>query len=1244
MADEPKIPKIAQEFIDWIESFFSKKKKDTAPEEIIDLVDTEISTRAKISEKESKTRKTEILAKEPTKSKADFEGYGQGADIDLVPGSKKEISVQDEFARRVAKKQAEDKTEEETSKGISRGKKIGGVSGTLGTMASEESAAGGKEGPESRAAAEQKIKPSGSEEEKAGPGEEISEGAKTAEAIAEETSSWLSKGAKIGGIAGAAGVLAAGESMASEAEEFIEAAKKLKPGSGGKEVPAGEEGAGGEEGGTGAGGEEGGTGAGGEEGAGGAGGEEGAGGAGGEEGGTEAGGEEGGTGAGGEEGAGSAGGEEGGAGGAGGAGGEEGAGGAGGEEGGTGAGGDEGAGGAGGEEGGTGAGGDEGAGGAGGEEGGSGAGGAGGEEGGSGAGGDEGAGGAGGEEGGTEAGGEEGGTEAGGEEGGTGAGGEEGSAGAGGEEGGAGADGFSSQDLAKKIADKAVEKVKKKIEENKKKEEEAKAKKAEEGEEEKAAAEGEEGDVGPESEEAAGGGEEGETGTGDEEGAGTGEDEAAAGDEDVGLVEAGPGEEESGAEAGEERLFASVTTSLNKKLKLHSCKGAERLNDAFDYTLIMYSNDPNIDFKKVLHKEALVTIDIDDKPRYIHGIVGELIQSHTGIEKKTYYIAKLYPSLWFLKSTRDCRIFENMSTMDIVQQVLNDNGVNDIDDRTTSRGKDTREYVVQYNESCYDFICRLLEYEGIFFFFHHTDSSHVLVFGDDSSAFLDCENIENAEMEIGSAPESFVRTVQSCDIIERTVPKEHGVADYNFESASNKLYSAESGKGLGGRIYEYPGKYSEKDVGDSLAKIYLESEEALGKIIDGKSTIPDFYPGGAFTLDGHIRDDANQKWALYEVKHDVEVDVTEGKSTYDNNYIAFPIDIQYRPARITHVPKIYSNQTAIVTGPEGEEISTDNYGRVQVLFHWDQEQKPSCWMRVAQAWTGNAWGALFIPRIGQEVIISYVDGDPDRPMVTGCVYNGDNLPPYLPDEPTKSGFKTNSSKGGDGFNEFRFNDLKDQEEIYTHAQGDMNTDIEQNRVTTIVNGDDTLELQNGSRTVKVDVGDETHINGANFTHNVAGDYVLEIDGNLTIKANNIKIIAKEKIAQNALFISSSAETLNSISSLGKASLSGAFGASVSSYSSVEIMAGIGLPFAGPIGPYSKMELKRAGTINMTAFTKIDITSMLGMTLEATTLMEVKTEGNLELTGLGVADMSGTTTKTVGMALNKVVGPLVTIGS
>jgi type VI secretion system secreted protein VgrG len=569
-------------------------------------------------------------------------------------------------------------------------------------------------------------------------------------------------------------------------------------------------------------------------------------------------------------------------------------------------------------------------------------------------------------------------------------------------------------------------------------------------------------------------------------------------------------------------------------LILDRFEGTETISEPFCFTLHMHSASPSLNLSALVGKEVHVTYNVETAKRYFSGIVGSAEQmwsERKGKNSFTFYQAKVRPKFWMLQFTRDYRIFQSKSAMDIVKLILHENGVTDMEDKTTSCGKNVREYCVQYGESCYHFVCRLLEEEGIFYFFKHTAAKHIMVLCDDShqARAITPANIEFVRSYSDSPKFNLIHTLR---IQEQVVSKKFATADYNFETPSTHLYNKVSGNGVGGQVYDYPGIFLKTPQGDKIANHRIQDLEWNKKIITGQSTVPLFSPMNSFTLSQHPRSDANKKYIVHQVHHRINQteQEEEREPLYENEFLAFPATIPFRPPLVTEKPLIYSTQTAIVTTKAGEEIWCDEYGRIKVKFHWDQRgpknEKSSCWIRVAQLWAGSAWGGLFTPRIGMEVVVTFLDGDPDRPLITGCVYNGNNLPPYAKSEPTKSTIKSNSSKGGGGYNEFRFEDKKGSEEIFTHAQKDQNTIVEHSRTLLIKTGDDTTDITTGKRTVTLkgegtghdklvlDKGNrKVHLKGPGAIH------TLKIDkGNKVTQIDQGHSITKTQQGNNATLV------------------------------------------------------------------------------------------------------------------------------
>ncbi|HEX9983261.1 MAG TPA: type VI secretion system tip protein TssI/VgrG [Thermoanaerobaculia bacterium] len=582
----------------------------------------------------------------------------------------------------------------------------------------------------------------------------------------------------------------------------------------------------------------------------------------------------------------------------------------------------------------------------------------------------------------------------------------------------------------------------------------------------------------------------------------------------------------------------SITTPLGAdKLLLRSIHGEERISGLFHFFLEMHSEEKSLDFSQIVGKSVTVKLELADGTfRNINGIVGRFVQAGTDGRFATYF-AELHPWLWLLTMSADCRIWQNKSVPDIVTGLFDELGFTDYKKSTTGTYT-ALEYCVQYNETAFAFISRLLEASGISYFFEHTDGKHTLVLADASSAFADCPGAATVDYgTFGNTRQQNV--VTACTLEETVIPGKYIVDDFGFETPSTDLMgSTDSTKATNGSkrsIYEFPGGFTKKDDAEALSKLRLEEREAPQKLLRGTSFTPGFFPGGKTTLAKHYRESVNGAYVLSRVSH------SGSEDGYTNSFEAFPSALAYRPPRVTRKPTIPGTQTAIVVGKSGEEIWTDKYGRVKVQFHWDQKGKSdensSCWIRVAHGWAGKAWGQMFLPRIGQEVVVSFLDGDPDRPLITGSVYNAEQTVPYtLPDEQTKSTIKSNVSKGGDGFNEFRFEDKKDSEEIFIQAQkdytrtvknnettkvgfdkkdaGDQKIDVYNDRTITVEKGTQKLQVKEGNLDIDVDKGNETHdVAGTrdltvtkaethtskdNFTHNVTKKYVLKVDGDLEI--------------------------------------------------------------------------------------------------------------------------------------------------
>jgi type VI secretion system secreted protein VgrG len=405
---------------------------------------------------------------------------------------------------------------------------------------------------------------------------------------------------------------------------------------------------------------------------------------------------------------------------------------------------------------------------------------------------------------------------------------------------------------------------------------------------------------------------------------------------------------------------------------------------------------------------------------------------------------------------------------------------------------------VQYRETHLDFVSRLMEDEGIFYYFEHTDSKHTLVLADDNSAFASFPGYGSARVGLHTRGQDDVITRMEHE--DSVYIGKVTLRDYDPLQPSLTLWNTVAGEGKE-EIYDYqPVLYTKMDEGDQYARLRLEAEESLREVIRGEGTCRYFQSGCTFALEEHYRSDMNKEYVLLGIEHSATAgDYRSWDSSpfdYRIRFTAIPSSVVYRPQRRTPRPFIHGSQTAVVVGKSGEEIWTDKHGRVKVQFHWDRvgekDEKSSCWVRVSSAWAGKAWGAVHIPRIGQEVIVDFLEGDPDRPIVTGRVYNAEQTPPYtLPANQTQSGIKSRSSKGGgtSNFNEIRMEDKKGEELLYVHAEKDKQVMVEHDR-TEEVGNDEKITIGN-DRTEEVG-NDEKITIGNDRTEEVGNNEKIKI--------------------------------------------------------------------------------------------------------------------------------------------------------
>ncbi|AZO31828.1 MULTISPECIES: type VI secretion system tip protein TssI/VgrG [Mesorhizobium] len=564
--------------------------------------------------------------------------------------------------------------------------------------------------------------------------------------------------------------------------------------------------------------------------------------------------------------------------------------------------------------------------------------------------------------------------------------------------------------------------------------------------------------------------------------------------------------------------------------------GRDEISRCFAYTVGFVSKSHDVDPLKVLGGVVSVEGESDPK-RWFSGLVSEF--KLTRIEDRlAFYEAVVRPWLWFLGNTTDCRIFQNMTAVEIVEKIFSKYGIAKFEKRLQG-SYPSREYCVQYDESDLDFVQRLMEHEGIFYFFEHDEGKHTLVLCDAMSKLKPAPGYEKVLYNFeGQASRRDVEYITEWIPGSSVRPGAYAHTDYDFEKPGADLMAKSaqpfSHKEAAGENYRQPGAHLDVGRGDAIAGVRREELQAVHQRSTAVGTVRGLFSGCKFKLESFPRDDQNQDYLVVSAEYRLFDPGyrTQNEAHSENFKVVLgmaPTKLPYRPPRITPRPIMRGPQTATVVGPSGEEIFTDKYARVKVQFHWDRlgkkDQNSSCFVRVSQTWAGSGWGFIQIPRIGQEVIVDFIEGDPDLPIITGRVYNAAEMPPYgLPGNATQSGWKSNSSKGGGGYNELMFEDKAGSELVNFQAQKDHHLLIKHDRNKTVQHdqsdridhdakhsvGHNLDEDVGNNKTVKIGVDQTTNI-GSNDTETVGKNRSLTVGANETI---SIGANSTETIGQN----------------------------------------------------------------------------------------------------------------------------------
>lgn len=698
-----------------------------------------------------------------------------------------------------------------------------------------------------------------------------------------------------------------------------------------------------------------------------------------------------------------------------------------------------------------------------------------------------------------------------------------------------------------------------------------------------------------------------------------------------------------------ERPMRLKTPAGSDALLLVSMQAHEAISELFRFQMEMVSQQSSVAFDKMLGQKVTVEWDTGGgSTRYFSGLVSRFSQGER-TSAFTRYAMEVVPQFWLLTRRVQSRIFQHKSVPGILKKVLE--GL-DVSFEITGTFE-ARDYCVQYRESDFQFASRLMEEEGIYYFFKHTADGHTMVLANTPQSHPDIggdTSVIYEEVLGGVRDEERVWRWEKTQELRSgkytlwdhcfELPHKHLEAQKTIQETVQVNRTAHKLNGGGAaslELYDWPGGYAQRFDGvtpgggdnssdiqkifrdnDRTAGIRMQAEATQALVIDGAGNCQQFVPGHKFNLTRHFSDDG--KYVLTSVDHFCRQPVGSERDQaeafqYENRFRAIPLALPYRPPRVTPAPTVRGSQTAVVVGPSSEEIYTDKYGRVRVQFHWDREGQndvnSSCWVRVATIWAGKQWGVVHIPRVGQEVVVDFLEGDPDQPIIVGSVYNADMMPPYaLPDNKTQSGIKSRSSKGGstEDFNEIRLEDKKGEEEIFVHAQKNLTTEVENDESRTVdhdrtteikhdntltvkhdrtgtVEHDDTLTVNNNrSATIAVD---DSETVGSNQTIKVGSKYSMTVGANseTTIGGSETRTVA-----------ASSSETVGASRSAtigASESVTAAASISLTAGGAVQITSGAPLVITAPMVTITAAMLQVAGVVQATAIVSPTYTPGVG---------------------------------------------------
>ncbi|HEV8542167.1 MAG TPA: type VI secretion system tip protein TssI/VgrG [Verrucomicrobiae bacterium] len=691
----------------------------------------------------------------------------------------------------------------------------------------------------------------------------------------------------------------------------------------------------------------------------------------------------------------------------------------------------------------------------------------------------------------------------------------------------------------------------------------------------------------------------------------------------------------------EQRLLAIETALGADALVVRSVSIDERISRLFSIDAQLRSEQGEIEFDDVLGKNVTIRVELgENDTRYFNGFVSRLVQL-ANVGANATYRAEIVPWLWFLTRTADCRIFQNKSIPDIIEEVFKGHGFGDYELKL-SGSYAPWEFCVQYRETDFNFVSRLMEEEGIYYFFEHENGKHTLIIADGANAHVTAEGYDSItfqELEAGGTED---KAITDWTIQKEVQPVTYSLNDYSFEKPKTSLRSsANTSRSYGGadfEIYDYPGEYEKPGEGDYLAQVRLDEYQSQYEVLRGTTNAGGMRTGCKFSMTDHPRSDQNRDYLITGVSmHLAAGEYASGEGAGGDSlscqFTAIPFAQAFRPPRLTPKPIVQGPQTAVVSGPKGEEIHVDKYGRVKVQFHWDRygkgDENSSCFIRVSQGWAGKSWGMIYTPRIGQEVIVEFLEGDPDRPIITGRVYNDAVMPPYqLPDKKAISTLKSNSTKGGGGFNEIRLDDTKGSEQLF--IQGEKNQDI---RIKN-----DCFELIGNNRHLVVGKDQFDHIKN-NRNEIVDADHMEKIG-----KDRHLKVTGKEaKAVDESLSLTVKGDVIEVFKANHSEQTTGDYYLKAANIV-IEASSNITLKVGGSTIAIEEggIGIKTSGQFKVEATATTTIKTDADLTIQSTGPADVKSDGPLTLQSSIMAELKATIASVQSDAITKIQGGIVMI--